>query len=400
MTTKHPPQSAATAGREGRRAFLFYTNWIEDTRTSLTPEQLSEFITIVVRYGCDGTPPDPDATPVVVTMFGLIRNVIDADLRKYEAKAERNRRAQARRATSAATSSAATKAPAIPTPDASSTPSATPTVAASATASHLADSQQDAPAVTDISNTHHTEPMTQHTSPTTQNPPLSSPSLIPSATDAGKAPEAAERSASPVSLVTPSSDMPAASAATTSVAATSATSASVAPSAAATTSAATPTTRRTGAPATIDEMRAYWQAHGLTSSLDEFWSYYSATGWTNKRGERLTAWKRAALVWDDRYRRQIAPMRRRIAEAERREREAERASEAAAERARQREARDAEADERQARAVSPDLGRYMTERALAITAGDNAAAMKLLRAASSDANLFDHLAEGYTAWAR
>lgn len=380
MTTKHPPQSAATAGREGRRAFLFYTNWIEDTRTSLTPEQLSEFITIVVRYGCDGTPPDPDATPVVVTMFGLIRNVIDADLRKYEAKAERNRRAQARRATSAATSSAASKAPAIPTPDASSTPSATPTVAASAAASHLADSQQDAPAVTDISNTHHTEPMTQHTSLTTQDTPVSSPSLIPSATDAGKAPEAAERSASPVSPVTPSSDMPAASAATTSV--------------------ATPATRRTGAPATIDEMRAYWQSHGLTSSLDEFWSYYSATGWTNKRGERLTAWKRAALVWDDRYRRQIAPMRRRIAEAERREREAERASEAAAERARQREARDAEADERQARAVSPDLGRYMTERALAITAGDNAAAMKLLRAASSDANLFDHLAEGYTAWAR
>ena len=63
----------------GRRAFVFYTNWYTDVVGSLTAEQVDEFILIIVRYATFGTLPDADATPVVRTMFGLIRNAIDAD---------------------------------------------------------------------------------------------------------------------------------------------------------------------------------------------------------------------------------------------------------------------------------------------------------------------------------
>lgn len=82
---------AANTERQERRAFLFYTNWYDDISLSLTPQEQGEFLLVVVRYASTGEMPGPDVTPVVKTMFGLIRFVLDADLKKYDEMVEVNK---------------------------------------------------------------------------------------------------------------------------------------------------------------------------------------------------------------------------------------------------------------------------------------------------------------------
>lgn len=73
-----------------RKAFIFYSNWYSDVSESLTEAQQGEFLLTVVRYATEGTLPDTRTTPVVASMFGLIRMAIDADLEKYEKMVQRN----------------------------------------------------------------------------------------------------------------------------------------------------------------------------------------------------------------------------------------------------------------------------------------------------------------------
>lgn len=88
---KNHQQPTAPQNDSGRKAFLFYTNWYDDSMISLTTEEQAEFILIIVRYGAKGIVPGEETSPTLRTMFGLIRNAIDTDLQKYETISEINR---------------------------------------------------------------------------------------------------------------------------------------------------------------------------------------------------------------------------------------------------------------------------------------------------------------------
>lgn len=94
MMTPDPSVAPAVTAQEAseRKAFIFYSNWYEDTLQSLSEEQQGAFLLIIVRYASKGTLPGPDVDPMLRTMFGLIRPAIDADIKKYEKSVIANRR--------------------------------------------------------------------------------------------------------------------------------------------------------------------------------------------------------------------------------------------------------------------------------------------------------------------
>lgn len=91
---EHPHKGGAAPGGGARKAFVFYTNWYDDVATSLSLEQQQEFLLLIVRYASHGEEPSERTTPIVRSMFGLIKNAIDADLKKYEQVCERRRKRQ------------------------------------------------------------------------------------------------------------------------------------------------------------------------------------------------------------------------------------------------------------------------------------------------------------------
>lgn len=282
-----------------KKAFLFYTNWYDDTLQSLTEEQQGKFLLIIVRYASYGILPD-DSTPAILrTMFGLIRNVIDADLVKYEKAANKLReraaklheRTAKRRKTVAATEQTLS-----------------------------VDTQRNNP-----ENPLHLTPDTLHLTPNTLS-------------EEKKEEEALARFA---------------------------------------------------------DVEVYWQQRGFKSSAREFYDFYDLRQWVGRRGERMQSWKKAACMWEDKFRRDVLPVRRREAQAEAREQREQRQAENRRIREEQREARKAEADDRAVHTVTREQSRYMYSRAMALAGGDDTRAMELLERSAHDAATFHHLLEGY-----
>lgn len=288
-TAAPTPQVNAAVQESQRKAFVFYSNWYTDSIQSLTEEEQAHFLLVLVRYACEGTLPDDTVPPVLRTMFGLVRNVIDADLRKYDTISERNRKRAAKHKKTVAKK--------------------TPTL--------CVENQRTTPE-NPILNTHNTELNTQNTVPNVEE--------------------------------------------------------------------------KEEAPVRFSEVEAYWREHSLKSDAHEFYNYYEAHGWVSRKGTRIQSWKKAALMWEDKYRRDVLPMRRAEEAAERAARRAARSAEAQQIREKAREERTAEADRSAAVAVSRDVGRRMYAEALRMTAGDNDAALRLLRQAEDDAALFRRLA--------
>lgn len=277
---------APSAAASERKAFIFYSNWYDDTLQSLSHEEQGEFLLTVVRYAVRGELPGDDCTPVIRTMFGLIRNVLDADLQKYDRIAANNRkRAEMNHERCVENQRTDHKKP--------------------------------------ILNTQDTEHSTQHSSSAEE-----------------KKEEALARFA---------------------------------------------------------DVEVYWRQRGFKSSAREFYDYYEARDWMNRRGERIASWKKAACMWEEKFRRDVLPVRRREQMAEARERREQMAVENRRIREAEREAREAEDAQRGAHAVTREQGRYMYDRALRLADGDDAAAMTLLERSSRDPDIFRRLLEGYSA---
>lgn len=145
------------------------------------------------------------------------------------------------------------------------------------------------------------------------------------------------------------------------------------------------------AQAQFSEVEAYWRERGFKSDAREFYNYYEAHGWLNRKGTRIHSWKKAALMWEDKFRRDVLPVRRREQAAEQAARRAARSAEAQQIRQKAREEHSAEAAHSAAVAVSRDVGRRMYAEALRMTNGDNDAALRLLRQAEDDPVLFRRL---------
>ena len=293
-------QSAAPPSAPSvKKAFLFYTNWYDDTLQSLTEEEQGKFLLIIVRYATKGEVPD-DSTPAILrTMFGLIRNVIDVDLVKYEKAANklRERAAKLRERTAKRRK----------------------TVAAT-----------DQTLCVD----------SQHTNP--ENPLHLTPNTLPLTPDTVNEEKKEEE-----------------------------------------------------ALARFADVEVYWQQRGFKSSAREFYDFYELRQWVGRRGERISSWKKAACMWEDKFRRDVLPVRRREQMAEARERRELQAAENRRIREEQREAREAEDAQRGAHAVTREQGRYMYDRALRLSDGDDAAAMALLERSSRDPAIFRRLLEGF-----
>ena len=145
----------------------------------------------------------------------------------------------------------------------------------------------------------------------------------------------------------------------------------------------------------FEEVEAYWRERQLKSCAREFYDYYESRGWVGCRGGQIQSWKRAALLWDDKFRRDVLPMRRREEAAAKAERRADQRRENERIRREERLAREAEADTRAARAVDHQLGLYMYRRAVELCHGDEDQAMRLTQQASTDPAVFERLREGY-----
>lgn len=311
----------------GRRAFVFYTNWYTDVVGSLTAEQVDEFILIIVRYATFGTLPDADATPVVRTMFGLIRNAIDADLKKYDAMVERNR---AKAEASAAKRRSTLKARVKQNIDAQNDAAGAQNADDGADVAHGVDiaGNQGQRRLEPILNTQHSELNTQHSELSTQH----------SASKAEKEEEA---------------------------------------------------------PVRREDVEAFWQEHGYKSSSDEFYDYYERHHWITTRGLPVRSWQRAAVMWEDKFRRDVLPARRREAMAEAQMRREATRVESEEIRRTERLSREAEEDRRAARAVGPDQSMFMFRRAVSLCNGNEDRAIDLMRRAPDDPALFRRLNEGF-----
>lgn len=310
----------------GRRAFVFYTNWYTDVIDSLTPEQVDEFILIIVRYATFGTLPAADATPVVRTMFGLIRNAIDADLKKYDAMVERNRaRAEASAAKRRSTMKARVKQNIEAQNDAASAKRVDDDGVAASVVNDVENQEQRR--LEPIHNTQYSTPNTQHSELNTQD--------------------------------------------------------------------SVENNKKEEAPVRRDVVEAYWQEHGYKSSSREFYDYYERHHWVTSRGLPVRSWQRAAVMWEDKFRRDVLPVRRREALAEAQMKREATSAENEQIRRSVREEREAEEDRRAARAVGPDQSMYMFRRAVSLCNGNEDQAIDLMRRAPDDPALFRRLNEGY-----
>lgn len=291
MMTPDPSVAPAVTAQEAseRKAFIFYSNWYEDTLQSLSEEQQGAFLLIIVRYASKGTLPGPDVDPMLRTMFGLIRNVLDSDLKKYEKLVEANRKR----------------------------------------------AEMNHQRCVENQRIDHKKPIlnTQNTELNTQN----------STSNEEKKEE--EEALSRV--------------------------------------------------VDFSEIEAYWKERSFKSDARDFYGHYEACGWTTRRGCIVQSWKKAACMWEDKFRRDVLPARRReeaaVAAAEMAERRSREAAERQRIRSEEHEACMAEADRRAATAVTREQGRQMYQTALALTQGDEDRALELLRRASDEPDLFRRL---------
>lgn len=375
---------AANAAHNERRAFLFYTNWYDEIAISLTPEQQGEFLLTIVRYASTRTLPGEDVTPVVRTMFGLIRFVLDADLKKYDEIVEANK---ARAKVSADKRRSKIK---------------------TIMNQNLADEDEDP----DFCAEKISAAIIQNKSEIVQTKseiilpdadPFSDPFMpldaTPCAVDADNRTDAI--SSVDGGVETPAVDVFEAQ----EVMAHEPINNNQEPK------------NKNQKPAFLekkeeeahprrDEVLAFWQEQHYESSVDDFWVYYEARRWTSNRGLPLRSWRRAAIMWEDKFRRVVKPLRRREAAAEAAltkeqqvaklslERE-QHAAEAQRIRREQRISREEEADERAAKAVTPHLAAYMLARARQLCPANDEQAIDLLRRASDDAAIFAQLSKGY-----
>lgn len=278
-------QSAAPPLKSERKAFVFYSNWYDDTLQSLSREEQGEFLLTVVHYAVRGELPSDACNPVIRTMFGLIRPAIDADLQKYDRIVENNRK--------------------------------------------RADMNHER--CVENQRTDHKKPIINNQESIISNQESSS-------IEEKKEEEALARFA---------------------------------------------------------DVEVYWQQRGFKSSAREFYDFYELRQWVGRRGERISSWKKAACMWEDKFRRDVLPVRRREQMAEARERRELQAAENRRIREAEREAREAEDAQRGAHAVTREQGRYMYDRALRLSDGDDAAAMALLERSSRDPAIFRLLLEGF-----
>lgn len=144
----------------------------------------------------------------------------------------------------------------------------------------------------------------------------------------------------------------------------------------------------------FSEVESYWREHNFKSDAREFFDYYAARDWFNRKGERIQSWKKAAVMWEDKFRRDVLPMRRREQAAEAAERKAHQSAERESIRTAVRQDREAEADRRAATAVTPEVAKRMYEEALRLSAGNDDAALALLQRADDDPVLRQRLAGG------
>lgn len=144
----------------------------------------------------------------------------------------------------------------------------------------------------------------------------------------------------------------------------------------------------------FSEVQDYWREHNFKSDVREFFDYYDACGWFNRKGERIQSWKKAAVMWEDKFRRDVLPVRRREQAAEAAMHKAHQAAERENIRTAVRQDREAEADRRAAVAVTPEVARRMYEEALRLSAGNDDQALALLQRADDDPVLRQRLAGG------
>ena len=311
QNTRHTLQDAAHGAQ--RKAFIFYSNWYTDACRSLTGPQLAEFVLVIIRYASEGTLPDDTTTPIVRTMFDLIRFSIDADLKKYEEMVEANR---------AKAEASAEKRRSI---------------VKRVTTERLADVTTPDVDIVDSQRPQCLEPRNKNQKSKNKNQETLQ--------EEKKEEEARGEMLAP-----------------------------------------------------RDEVEAFWREHRYKSSVDEFLDYYTSRHWVTARGIPLRSWKRAAVMWEDKFRRDVLPQRLREARAQAtldaEARSTQRANEAAAQRRSERAQREAEADRTARRSVSPELGKHMYRRALSLANGNDDIALDLMRRAPDDAELFKRLAEG------
>lgn len=301
-----------------RKAFLFYTNWYYDVQQNLREDELCSFVVCVVRYAAQGELPGEDVSPVVRTMFALIRNVIDADLEKYDRAVARNRAMTERRRELALLRNG------------------------EVTGQLPVDATGNQPVImgTDNFQAIDTEQL-QKNFPihNTQDTILNTPNTI------------NEEKKEEAEFVAP----------------------------------------------VFEEVREYWTERGFKSEVGEFFAYYDARNWRNRLGVHLRSWRRAASMWEDKFRRDVLPVRRREERVEREERRRAEDAERAEIRRREREAGMVDRERSARRAVSQEMGLYMYQRARLLTQGDEDRALELLKRAPDDAELFKRLTEGYRA---
>lgn len=144
----------------------------------------------------------------------------------------------------------------------------------------------------------------------------------------------------------------------------------------------------------FSEVQDYWREHNFKSAVREFFDYYDARDWLNHKGEHMQSWKKAAVMWEDKFRRDVLPMRRREQAAEAAMHKAHQAAERENIRTAVRQDREAEADRRAATAVTPEVAKRMYEEALRLCAGNDDAALALLQRADDDPVLRQRLAGG------
>lgn len=342
------PGRNAGGGEVERKAFMFYTNWFEDTADALSREEQGDFFRAIVRYASRGELPGDDVSPVVKSMFGLVRNVIDANSEKYDKIVEKNRQRAAKSAEKRSAQSRKAK------------------VEKTVENEQFSGSEQ-------ILDTRYLKQETKNMlfEDEKERKNESQQRVLGRSHDVGSDVSAGTVQAGGVGDEIDHA-APAVDADQSEV---------VKPS--------------------REEAEAYWRERGFKSDWKEFYAYYERLEWRNIRGGRLRSWKSAAFFWEDKYRKDVLPAIRRTAAVEAQEakvrRDRDRAVENARFRAEAREARAAEADERAAKAVSPEQGKFMFDRAMQLCANDSDRAIDLLKRSDSDPALFARLTEGYKA---
>lgn len=342
------PDRNAGGGDAERKAFMFYTNWFEDTADALSREEQGDFFRTIVRYASRGELPGDDVSPVVKSMFGLIRNVIDSNTEKYDKIVEKNRQRAAKSAGKRAAQSKKAKKEKIVENEQFSAPEQIldTRYLIQETKNMLFEDEKERKNESQQRVFERSHDVGGDVSAGTVQADCDG-------DEVGRA--ASDVDADQDELVKPSRE----------------------------------------------EVEAYWRERRLKSDWKEFYAYYERLEWRNVRGHRLRSWKSAAFFWEDKYRKDVLPAIRRTAAVEAQEakvrRDHDRAAENARFRAEAREARAAEADERAAKAVSPEQGKFMFDRAMQFCAFDTDRAIELLKRSDSDPALFARLTEGYKA---